>query len=325
MCSKGLLKRIMLFIVAFMLTFSPAIAHAKDEVVIAQQTWSASIALSNIMKYVLETKLHIPAKIIPLAQPATWAAMDKGDGSVDVKAEIWMPNEGAYWKKYVEERKTVEASLLFGNAPQGWVIPTWVAKKYNIKTYKDLIPHAKIFDINGDGKGDIWCGAGGWQSTQITRVQIRDLGLSGYFEPLVLEVWVFQAQLKEAMRKKKPILFYYWAPEWIWAVYDLTWVKLPDYDPKKWKFIPGKPDKSYVACGWKPANVYVGYGVHLKKKNPKAYKFFKNFYIPMEEESKLIAELEDVPGNPAKPPMEVAKKWVESNPKIVGDWLKGIK
>ncbi|SFM67891.1 glycine betaine ABC transporter substrate-binding protein [Thermodesulforhabdus norvegica] len=305
--------------------FGPNSAKAEEPVVIAQQTWSASIALSNIMKYVLEEKLGIPAKILPLAQPATWAAMDKGDGSVDVKAEIWMPNEEAYWKKYVEERKTVEASLLFDNAPQGWVVPTWVAEKYNIKTYKDLIPHAKIFDINGDGKGDIWCGAGGWQSTQITRVQIRDLGLEKYFDPLVLEVWVFQAQLKEAMRKKKPILFYYWAPEWIWAVYDLTWVKLPDYDPAKWKFIPGKPEESYVACGWKPASVYVGYGVHLKKKNPKAYKFFKNFFIPMEEESKLIAELEDVPGNPAKPAEVVAREWVESHPEIVGKWLAGVK
>jgi ABC-type proline/glycine betaine transport system substrate-binding protein len=64
--------------------------------------------------------------------------------------------------------------------------------------------------------------------------------------------------------------------------------------------------------------------VHLKNKNQKAYRFFKNIYLPMEEQSKMIAELADVPGNPPKLLGEVAKWWVQRNPKIVGDWLKGV-
>lgn len=299
-------------------------AHAGNEVVIAQQSWDGSVCLSNVYKYVLEKKLHIPAVIKPIGQPPTWVALDKGDGSVDVKTECWWPNEDAFYKKYVDERKTIETSLIFDNAPQGWVTPAWVAKKYNIKTYKDLIPHAKRFDINGDGKGDLWAGGGGWSSTQITRIQMRDLGLDKHFTPLVLEVWVFLAQLKEAMRRHKEIVFYYWAPEWIWAKYDLTWIELPPWDAAKWKYVPQKPEESHISCGWRPAKVHTAYGVHLKKKNPKAYRFFKNIYLPMDEQSKMIADLADVPGNPAKPPMEVAAKWVESNPKIVNDWLKGV-
>jgi glycine betaine/proline transport system substrate-binding protein len=303
---------------------SGGVSNAEENVVIAQQTWDGSIATAHVYKYVLENKLNISAKVKSIGQPPTWVAMDKGDGSIDVKTEIWWPNEDAFYKKYVEKAKTVETSLLYGNAPQGWVVPTWVAKKYNIKTYKDLIPHAKVFDINGDGKGDLWCGGGGWASTQITKIQMRDLGLEEHFSPLVLEVWVFLAQLKEAMRRDKEIAFYYWAPEWIWAKYDLTWVELPDWEESKWKFVPKKPEESKITCGWRSAKVYTGYGAHLKKKNNKAYKFFKNVYMPMEEQSAMIAELADVPGNPPKQPAEVAKWWVDKNPKIVGDWLKGL-
>ena len=49
-----------------------------------------------------------------------------------------------------------------------------------------------------------------------------------------------------------------------------------------------------------------------------------NWYIPKEEVSGLIADLEDVPGNPKKDGAEVAKAWVESHPRIVNDWLKGV-
>jgi len=311
-------------LVALCIAQMPAASHSADQVVIAQQTWDGSIATANIFKYALENKLNIPAVVKSIGQPPTWVALDKGDGSIDVKTEIWWPNEDAFYRKYVDERKTVEVSLLFGNAPQGWVVPTWVAKKYNIKTYKDLMPHAKLFDITGDGRGDLWCGGGGWSSTQITRIQMRDLGLEEHFSPLVVDVWVFLAQLKEAMRKKKEIVFYYWAPEWIWAKYDLTWVDLPSYEESKWKYVPQKPEESHITCGWRSAKVYTGYGVHLKNKNQKAYRFFKNIYLPMEEQSKMIAELADVPDNPPKPPMEVAKWWVERNPKIVSDWLKGV-
>jgi len=303
---------------------SGGVSNAEENVVIAQQTWDGSIATAHVYKYVLENKLNIPAVVKPIGQPPTWVALDKGDWSIDVKTEIWWPNEDAFYKKYVEKAKTVETSLLYGNAPQGWVVPTWVAKKYNIKTYKDLIPHAKVFDINGDGKGDLWCGGGGWASTQITKIQMRDLGLEEHFSPLVLEVWVFLAQLKEAMRRDKEIAFYYWAPEWIWAKYDLTWVELPEWDESKWKFVPKKPEASKITCGWRSAKVYTGYGAHLKKKNNKAYKFFQNVYMPMEEQSAMIAELADIPGNPPKQPAEVVKWWVDKNPKIVTDWLKGL-
>jgi glycine betaine/proline transport system substrate-binding protein len=180
-------------LMAVLLSFG--LSHAGEEVVIAQQSWDGSIATAHVFKYVLENKLNIPAVVKSIGQPPTYVAMDKGDGSIDVKTEIWWPNDDAFYKKYVEDKKTIEVSLLFGNAPQGWVVPIWVAEKYHIKTYKDLISHANIFDINGDGKGDLWCGGGGWASTQITKIQMRDLGMEEHFSPLVLEVWVFLAQL----------------------------------------------------------------------------------------------------------------------------------
>jgi glycine betaine/proline transport system substrate-binding protein len=304
------------------LLFDAGTSLAANQVVIAEMNWSGAIAVSHVMKQVLEEKLNVPVRLQELTPALTWVGMEKG--SVDVYPSLWWPNQNAGIKKYVKDKKVVQLTLSFDNAVQGWFIPTWVAKKYNIYTLKDLKDpkKAKIFDMTGDGKGNIWAGGFGWMSTEITKIQLHDFGLP--LENYVVDQWVFLTSLKEAMRAKKPILFYYWSPEWPFAVYHLTRIKLPPYDPAKWHYVPKHPEKSKILCGWRPAKVYVGYSTKLKEKSPKAYRFFKQWHIPIKEVSAMISSLEKVPGNPKQPPEKVAKDWIQHHPGIVNDWIKGI-
>lgn len=299
-------------------------AYAAKQVVIVQPTWSSAIAMTHIFDQILTNELGVKTKIVQVSQPAAFEAIGKGDGSVDIFPEMWYPNQASFYEKYVLQDKTMEVSVMYENAPQGWVIPTWLAKKHNIRKVTDLKGHGKLFDVDGNGKGDIWCGSSGWTVYQINSVQLRDFGLSDGYEPLALEPWVFLAQFKEAMRTKKPIIGYYWKPEWLWAVYDISFVEMPPYEESKWQFESGKPEESHITCGWPMAKVYTAFGKHLETKNAVAYKFCKNFRIPMDDVNMLIAELEDVPGNPLKKPEKVAAKYVEDNPDLVNEWLKGL-
>ncbi|WP_022667839.1 glycine betaine ABC transporter substrate-binding protein [Desulfospira joergensenii] len=296
---------------------------AAQKVVIAEMNWSGAIAVSHVMKQVLEDKLGVSAQLQQLNPALTWAGMEKG--SVDVFPDLWWPNQNAGIEKYVEKKKAVELTLSFDNAAQGWFIPTWAAEKYGIHTLADLKDpeKAKIFDMTGNGIGDIWAGGFGWMSTEITKVQLRDFGLP--LENYVVDQWVFLTSLKEAMRQKKPMLFYYWSPEWPFAVYDLTKLELPAYDPEKWVYVDKKPEESKITCDWQPAKVYVGYSAKLKKKSPKAFQFFKQWNMPIEEVNAMISSLEEVPGNPKQDPEKVAGQWIADHPQIVNQWIKGIK
>ena len=238
---------------------------------------------------------------------------------------MWWPNQDAGIKKYVEGKKSVETTLSFGNAAQGWYVPTWVADKYDIHTLEDLKDpeKTKIFDMTGDGKGDIWVGGFGWMSTDIIKVQLRDFELP--IESYVVDQWVFLTSLKESMRVKRPILFYYWSPEWPFAVYDLTKITLPAYDPAKWQHVDKNPEKSKITCDWQPAKVYVGYSAKLKKKSPKAYQFFKQWHIEIAQVNAMISGLEEVPGNPKQDPEKMAQEWIKNHPEIVSAWIKDIK
>jgi len=293
---------------------------ARDNVIIAKFTWPGAEVISEIMKLVLEDKLKIPVELKIMQQAACWAAMEKG--SVDVHPDIWYPMQAANIEKYVEERKAVETTISYEECRNGFVIPTWVAQKYGIKNIEDLNQHTKLFDLTGDGKGDIWGGGFGWYVTEMTKYKIRDYGLN--YDQLVLEQYAFMTILVENMRRKKPILFVFWTPEWPFAVYDLSWVDEPPYDPEKYKFVPGKPDESYVASADKKTLTYVGYSKKMKERLPRAYKFFKNWHISGDDVSKMLAEVQDIPGNPKKDPLEVAKKWVADHQDIVNEWVTGI-
>ena len=305
------------FILTILLT-TAQVSIAKEKVSIAQFNWPGSIIVVEIMKNILENKIGAQVDIKKLSPAIAFPAIDKG--SIDIFSDLWWPNLQEGINKYVNEKKSVELVLSYAPCQQGFIIPTWVSEKYGIKTVADLNKHTKLFDTDGNGKGNIWVGAAGGIVSEVNRVKLRDynLELDGYSTA----PYVFQAQLKEFMRKKKPIVFYYWSPSWIWSTYDLTIIKEPDHDPAKWNFIEKDFKNSSVTCEFIPAKAYVGISTKLKEKSPESYKFFKNWSMTVEDMSFLITELSEAPDNPKQDPADVAAKWIKDNPERVAGWLK---
>ena len=312
---------VMALLISVFITLSLGTCWAeRDNVIISEQNWTGSTVICHVMKYVLEKKLNIPAQITQLNGAVTWVGMDKGD--VDIFSDIWETAEVAGIEKYAKEKKSCDVVLSYANAPQGWYIPKYVAEQYGIKTIDDLKGKEKIFDIDGNGKGDLWGGPTSWKNSEVTDIRIRDYGLD--FENLGVEQFAWLATLKSAYLKKQPVIFFYWEPEWLFTEYDLVKIEEPAFDPAKWVFVQKHPDQSKITCEYQPTNVWVGISKKMEARLPKAYQFFKNWSIPIGEVNKLIAMVTDLPNNPKVSPEEAAKKWVEENPEIVNAWLKNL-
>ncbi len=235
---------IALFIsVCFVLSLGTSWA-ARKNVIIAEQSWTGSTVICQVMKYAIEKKLNIPVKITQLNGSVTWVGMDKGD--VDIFSDIWETAEIEGIEKYTKEKKSCEVVLSYPNAPQGWYIPRFVAEEHGIKTVEDLKGKEKLFDIDSDGKGDLWGGPTSWKVNEISSVKIRDYGLD--FETLGVEQWAWLSTLKAAILKKKPVIFYYWEPEWLFTEYDLVKIQEPAFDSAKWKFVQKHPEQSKISC-----------------------------------------------------------------------------
>ncbi len=312
---KGLI--VGLFLTVFL--FYGAVS-AQGAVRISEQNWTGSTVICQVMKYVLEKKLDVSATIIRLNGAATWAGMAKGD--VDVFSEIWETAEAEGLKKYAGPDGPVETTLSYAKAPMGWYIPKYASAKYGIKSVEDLKGKEAHFDINANGKGDIWVGPSSWKVAEQNKIRIQDYGLD--LEPTGVEQWAWLATLKEAYKDEKPVLFYYWEPEWLFTQYDLVMLEEPDYDPSCFNWVPGEPEKSEITCALQPSDVWVGFTKELKDREPEAYRFFQNWYIPIDQVNALIALVTDLPDQPKMSADDAAEKWVESHPDIVNDWLKGI-
>ena len=330
-------------VLAFVLTLAMAgNTWAKEKIVLGELSWDGAIAIEHVLKVIMESKLDVDVEIINAESAVIFAAMDKGNGSLDVYTDLWMPNQSEKWAKFIDGKKSVLVNDTPYTGIQGLFIPGYMQDKYGIKSVEDLKSKkiAKLFDSDGNGKGEYWPGGPGWGSTNVEQVKARSYGYDKYFEPFIVADSAFKAKLKADYRKKKGILFYYWTPEWIHAEYDLRRLEEPAFDgyamPAKkndpkykadgcWNMLQPDDDpdwlhKSKVNCAWTDASIYIAYSKSLLTRAPQVARFLKQVALdPVVVNSWILAI-----GQEKRLPEEVASEWVKANPAIVNQWLNGI-
>ncbi len=300
----------------------PASAADDATVAISDLTWTGGKAISHIIEAVIDGPLGSEAVVVEGLSDGSIisAGMDKGDGSADVFADLWMPNRKSIWDKYVDGANTVGHNIPYPGT-QNIYVPTYM--KDRVSSIEDLKnPEvAAMFDKDGNGKGEYWPGDAGWKSTRMWQVKFKSYGLDDLWEAEVLPDAAFKGQLKTAIAREKPILFYYWTPEWVHAAYDITPVKEPArtdgcekvaYDEEDWLEV------SSFACVSKEAQIYVTYSKSLEKRNPAAAKFLSQISLDPAVVNGWILKI----GRDKMDPRDVAEEWVANNKETVDKWIK---
>jgi len=317
----NILKKITLC-TAVTLGLSSSVFAADAKVTIGDLTWTGASAIGHVIKAIIEGPLDGEAEIVKgLSDGSVIAAgMDKGDGSADVYTDLWMPNRQGIWDKFVDGAKTVGTNIPY-EGTQFMYVPTYMADK--IKSFDDLKKPeiAAMFDKDGNGKGEYWAGDAGWNSTKMWQVKFKSYGLDSLWEPEILPDATFKAQLKTSINREKPILFYYWTPEWVHAAYDLTaltetpWsegCEKIDLDAEDWLEVSSFP------CASKDAQIYVAYSKSLEKRNPAAAKFLSQMKLDPNVVNDWILKI----GRDKMDARDVAEDWVKTNMDTVNEWIK---
>jgi len=204
---------------------------------------------------------------------------------------------------------------------QAMYVPSYLKDK--ISSFEDLAdPNiAALFDKDGNGKGEYWAGDASWSSTKMWQVKFRSYGLDALWEPEIVSDATFKAQLKSAIGNEKPILFYYWTPEWIHAAYDITPLNEPantegcmdlKLDGEDWL------ESSKAGCATPDAQIFVSYSKSLEQRNPAAAKFLSQIQLDPAVVNDWILKI----GRDEMDPQDVAEEWVKANPETVNKWIK---
>ncbi len=296
-------------------------ASAQETVKIGDLTWTGARAIGHVIEAVIEGPLGGEAEIVSgLSDGSVIAAgMDKGDGTVDVYTDLWMPNRQGIWDQYIDGARTVGVNKPYLGT-QKMYVPSYLAGQ--VRTVDDLRrPEiAAMFDKDGNGKGEYWAGDAGWNSTRMWQVKFKDYGLSELWEPEILPDATFKAQLKTAIQREHPILFYYWTPEWVHAAYDISPIEEParfegcerhDLDAEDWL------ETSKFACASSDATIYVAYSKSLEERNPPVARFLSQMQLDPNVVNQWILQI----GRDEMDPRDVAEEWVATNMNVVNGWL----
>src|SRR5215207_10074220 len=198
---------------------------AKDcgKVTLNEQAWAGSTANTYIAKAVLEDKLGCQVEITKIAEIPVFQAM--ADGKVDAVLEDWQHVEE--YKKYIDKAGTVvQGGPLGVEGHIGWFIPQYLMDEHpEFKTWEGLKGKESIFKTAESGSQGMFLG-GDPSYVQKDKELIKALGLdfkhvTAGAEPAQVARWT------QLYKQKKPVIFYWYTPQYLNAQYQLAEIKLP--------------------------------------------------------------------------------------------------
>ena len=162
-------------------------------------------------------------KITQIAEIPVYQAM--ADGKVDAVLEDWQHTD--QYKQYIDKQKSVV--LVGPNGVKGvigWYIPDYLMKQHpEFKTWKGLKGKESLFESPESGSQGMFLG-GDPSYVQKDKELIPALGLNLKFvsvgaEPAQVARW------SQLYKQHKPVLFYWYDPQYLNATYKLDRIQLP--------------------------------------------------------------------------------------------------
>ena len=101
---------------------------------IGQLNWPGSTAIEAVLGEIMTRYLDADVETISAAQEALYEGLDKGDGSVDIVADMWTDHLPAQMKDYVLPggKETIILNTTPYLGTEGIFIPTYIAEENGV-------------------------------------------------------------------------------------------------------------------------------------------------------------------------------------------------
>jgi glycine betaine/proline transport system substrate-binding protein len=281
-------------------------------VTLNEQAWAGSTANTYVAKNVLE-KIGCKVKITQITEIPVYQAM--ADGKVDAILEDWQHVD--QYKQYVTKQKSVV--LVGPNGVKGvigWYIPDYLMKQHpEFKTWKGLKGKETLFKSPESGSQGMFLG-GDPSYVQKDKELIQALGLNLKFvsvgaEPAQVARW------SQLYKQKKPVLFYWYDPQYLNATYKLDRIQLPKRfagckDDEK----AGGDPKAY-ACEYPSYTLEKLFSKKFANSGSPAVAVLKRWSWTNQDQNAVAKLIAGDHVNPDK----AAQQWIAANQAKVNKWL----
>jgi len=251
------------------------------------------------------------------------------NGDLTFYAAEWEPLHNGFYKEAGGADKLERLGLLAKNSLQGYLIDKKTADKTGIKYLEDLRDpaKAKLFDIDGNGKADLYGCEPGWGCERTIEHHLDAYGLRDTVEHKQGGYFAIIADAIERIKAGKPTLYYTWTPLWVSAVLrpgkEVVWLNV-----KKTELPKGETGNTTVPgignLGFTVNNQLILANKKFAEANPSAKKFFEEVQIPIADinaENLLVHKGE----KSEKAIMGHAKQWIADHQKQWDKWIAAAK
>jgi glycine betaine/proline transport system substrate-binding protein len=285
------------------------------KVVLNEQAWAGSTANTYIAKAVLEEDLGCEVEITKITEIPVFQAM--ADGKVDAVLEDWQHVDE--YKKYIDDAGTVVMGGPLGvEGHIGWFIPQYLMDEHpEFKTWKGLKGQEELFKTPESGDQGMFLGGDpSYVQKDKELIEALDLNLkhvTAGAEPAQV------ARGRQLYKQQKPVLFYWYTPQFYNQEYDLAEVKLP---PRK----EGVDCPDDAKAGGDPAKYKCEYDITIINKlfskkfadsGSPAYDVLKKMQLTNEDQEQVAKAIAGDKEDPEK----AGQDWVADNRDKVDAWL----
>jgi glycine betaine/proline transport system substrate-binding protein len=286
-------------------------------VTINENAWAGSTANVYIAKAVLEGDLGCEVEITKIAEIPVFQAM--ADGKVDAVLEDWQHVDE--YEQYIEKQKSVVMGGPLGvEGHIGWFIPQYLMAEHpEFETWEGLKGQEELFRTPESGNQGMFLG-GDPSYVQKDKELIEALDLNfkhvtAGAEPAQVARW------SQLYKQEKPVIFYWYTPQYLNQEYDLAEVKLPPRSEAR------KDCKDDAKAGSDPEQYLCEYDVTVITKlfskefaesGSPAYDVLKNMQLTNEDQDAVANAIAGEKTDPDK----AGQDWVAANRDKVEQWLQ---
>jgi glycine betaine/proline transport system substrate-binding protein len=286
---------------------APAGTAPCGDVSIAVNNWVGYEADAFVVGQVAKERLGCLVNYVYVDEQISWQGF--ASGQVDAVLENWGHPE--LIDLYVKKLHVAEDAGPIGiDGVIGWFVPPWMVEKYpDITDWKNLNKYADLFKTSeSGGKGQFLDGDPGYVTNDEALVTNLKLNFKVVFAGS--EAALIQA-FRNGQDHKKPVIGYFYSPQWFLAEVPLKHVNLPAYTPGC------DADPAKIACDYPVYKLNKIVSKDFAKANSSGYRLIKNFAWT-DKDQNLVAKYIVSDG---MTPEDAAQKWIDANPDKVNAWL----
>ena len=306
-------------------TVQPVVA-APQPIHFADLNWESGSLITEILRIMVEQGYGLPTDTLPGTTITLETALANND--IQVIGEEWA-GRSPVWVKAEAEGKVQALGDTVKGATEGWWVPEYVIKGDPAKGIKPLAPElrsvadlARYKDVfkgpESPDRGRFLNSPIGWTSEIVNQQKLKAYGLQdSYVNFRSGSGAALDAEISSAIRRGKPILFYYWSPTPLLGRFKLVQLQEPPFDAEAWKTLTDAANPNPRPTRSLASRLSIGVSTPFQKQYPQLAQFFAKVDLPIEPLNRALAQMSEN----HSAPRDAARAFLKQHPDVWRAWV----